>query len=101
MSRPLFAALLAIAAAGTLPAIALAQDQTAIQGLMKPGAQVMGSGGSVLGTIESIGPDSFVLASEAGAVTIPRGWISLGSMGLFVDKMPADIANMAKKQAKK
>jgi len=101
MFRPFAAVLVALAATTTLPGVALAQDQAAIQGLFKPGAQIMGSDGSVLGKVKSIGADSFVLTSKAGPVTIPRSWISLGSMGLFVDKAPSDIAAMAKSQAKK
>jgi hypothetical protein len=101
MFRPIIAALLALAATTALPGVALAQDQAGLQGLFKPGAQIMGSDGSELGKVKSIGTDSFVLTTKSGAVTVPRNWVSLGSMGLFVDKMPSDIAAMAKSQAKK
>lgn len=72
-----------------------------MQDLFKPGARIMGNDGKALGTVQSIATDSFVLASPAGPVTVPRNWVSLGSMGLFVDKATPDIAKMAKVQARK
>lgn len=100
MNRYFAAALIAVAAVA-VPGVVAAQDQAAMQGLFKPGAQIMGNDGKVLGTVKSIATDSFVLASPAGPVTVPRSWVSLGSMGLFVDKATPDIAHMAKSQAKK
>lgn len=100
MIRPLAAALLAVATIA-LPGVAAAQDQSAVQDLFKPGAQIMGNDGKVLGKVASIATDSFVLNSPAGPVTVPRDWVSLGSMGLFIDKATPDIAKMAKVQAKK
>jgi hypothetical protein len=100
MIRPLAAALVAFATIA-LPGVASAQDQAAVQGLFKPGAQITGNDGKALGTVKSIATDSFVLASPAGPVTMPRSWVSLGSTGLFVDKATPDIAKMAKTQAKK
>lgn len=100
MIRQFAAAFIAFAVV-SVPSVAAAQDQAAVQDLFKPGAQIMGNDGKVLGKITSIATDSFVLASPAGPVTVPRDWVSLGSMGLFVDKATPDIAKMAKVQARK
>ena len=97
MIRPFAAALIALAAV-TQPGVAAAQDQTAVQDLLKPGSQVFGNDGTVLGTITSVKGENVMLKTKAGAVTMPRGWISLGSTGLFADKGANDIAAMAKKQ---
>jgi hypothetical protein len=99
MIRPFAAALIALAAV-SVPAAVAAQDATAVGDLFKPGAQIMGNDGKVLGKVKSIGTDSFVLTSPAGPVTVPRNWVELGSMGLFIDKATPDIAKMAKVQAK-
>lgn len=98
MFRPFAAALLAVTAAASLPGVAAAQDQTAIQYLLKPGSQIFGNDGTVLGTISSVKGDTVMLKTKAGPVAMPRGWISLGSTGLFADKGANDIAAMAKKQ---
>lgn len=100
MIRPFAAAMIAIAALGA-PSAVFAQDQSAVRDLFKPGAQIFGNDGKVLGKVKSIATDSFVLDSPAGPVTVPRNWVSLGSTGLFVDKATPDIAKMAKVQAKK
>ena len=64
-----FAAAFIAFAAVAMPGIAAAQDQAAVQDLFKPGAQIMGNDGKVLGKVTSIATDSFVLASPAGPVT--------------------------------
>ena len=98
MFRPFAIALLAVTAAASLPGVAVAQDQTAIQDLLKPGGQIFGNDGTVLGTVSAVKEDTVMLKTKVGPVAIPRGWVTLGSTGLFVDKGANDIAAMAKKQ---
>lgn len=100
MNRSLAAALIALAGFGSLPAVAFAQDASQVRALMRPGTTVFGASGKDIGTIESVEKKTFVLKTPDGPVTMSRGLISLGVMGLRVDKTPSQIRDLALAQSK-
>lgn len=99
MYRPIAAAMIALASLGSLPAIALAQDASQLRNLMRPGTIVFGSSGKAIGTVETIESRTFVLKSPDGPVTLSRGAVNLGVKGLFVDKTPSQIRELALSQS--
>jgi hypothetical protein len=100
MTRFLTAALIAAATLGSVPGVAMAQDASQVQALMRPGTSVYGSSGKEIGTIESVDRKTFVLKTADGPVTLSRGTVSLGVKGLRVDKTPSQIRSLAEAQAK-
>lgn len=100
MTRFLTAALVVAATLGSVPTVALAQDASQMQALMRPGASVFGSSGKEIGTIESIDRKTIVLKTADGPVTLSKGTLSVGVKGLRVDKTPSQIRTLAEAQAK-